>query len=56
MTEENVVKLMESSASEKQWNKNASAVKKEFNGYPSFWFGAVVVSGVAANTALKWSS
>ena len=55
MTEQEVVNLMKSSKSEEEWNHNCDHVKKEFGGYPKFWFTAIVVSGVATETAAKWA-
>lgn len=55
MTEQQVIQLMESSKSEEEWNDNAQRVKEEFNGmYPSFWFAAIILSGVAKRTASKF--
>lgn len=47
MTETEVVNLMESSTSEKEWNSNCDKVKRRCNGYPDFWYAAVIQSGVA---------
>lgn len=46
MTEEEVVSLMESSKTESEWNENCDEVKKRCGGYPSFWFQAIVMSGL----------
>lgn len=51
MNEQEVVALMKSSKSEVQWNANCDKVKKACGGYPDFWYSAIVVSGVAAQTA-----
>ncbi len=53
-TADGVKALMESSASESEWNANADKVKKANNGYPSFWFPTIVASGLAAMTMAKW--
>ena len=53
--EQNVVKLMESSKSPQEWNANADTVKKANNGYPAFWFKAIVLSGVVGAAEFKWS-
>ncbi len=53
-TAEGVKALMESSASESEWNANADNVKKANNGYPSFWYATIVLSGVAGKTQMKW--
>ena len=51
-----VVKLMESSTSEDEWNANCSKVKQaNGGGYPSFWYEAIVLSGVAATVQATWS-
>lgn len=53
---ESVARLMASSASEAEWNNNADKVKAANDGdYPSFWFGIIVLSGLAAKTQAKWS-
>jgi len=54
MTRNEVVKLMKSSKSELEWNANADIVKKICNGYPDFWFKAIVISGVMATTQDTW--
>jgi hypothetical protein len=54
MTEQEVVDLMASSRSDDEWNDNADKVKKACKGYPSFWFNAVIKSGVAARTIEKF--
>lgn len=54
MTEQQVVDLMESSMAEADWNANADKVKSACSGYPSFWYSAIVLSGISAKTAAKW--
>ncbi len=54
MTEQEVVDLMASSKSALEWDRNADAVKEACDGYPHFWFGAVMASGVAARTMDKF--
>jgi len=55
MTEEEVVQLMESSQSHDEWNENADKVKAAHDGgYPSFWFKAIVMSGLAQKVAPRW--
>ena len=54
MTQHEVVKLMKSSNSEIEWNTNCNRVKKACGGYPDFWHSAIVLSGVAAETAKKF--
>lgn len=47
MSRDEVVKLMESSQTQEEWNGNCDKVKKACNGYPDFWFVAVISSGLA---------
>jgi len=54
MNKDEVIKLMESSKSEIEWNANADKVKKACNGYPDFWYKAIVISGIMANTQDNW--
>jgi hypothetical protein len=55
MTQEEVVKLMESSKSEKEWDDNCDTVKKAHAGrYPEFWFVAILLSGVANRVMSSW--
>ena len=56
MTQGQVVTLMESSGSEKEWNDNCDRVKAACGGYPEFWYSAVVLSGLSKRTAAKWGS
>lgn len=46
MNEYQVVELMLSSTTEKEWANNCDKVKDHFNGYPDFWFSAIIQSGV----------
>ena len=54
MNKDEVVKLMESSKSESEWNLNCDKVKKACKGYPDFWYEKVVLSGVMTNTESLW--
>ena len=57
MSQAEVVALMKSSISEDSWNQNCDHVKSQFGGqYPPFWYSAIVISGVAKETAAKWGS
>jgi len=59
LNEDQVVDLMKSSNSEDEWNANCDKVKMGCSGgrtYPSFWYSAIVMSGVARETAAKWGS
>lgn len=49
-TPKGVVEHMESSTSERDWNDRCDQVKAANDGYPSFWYSAVVLSGVMART------
>ena len=52
---DNVVALMLSSTSESDWNDNCDKVKAANGGsYPSFWYQAIVWSGVLDRTRLQW--
>lgn len=55
MSEKEVVELMESSKSKEEWDANADTVQAKCGGYPSFWFGAIVLSDVSRQTAAKWN-
>ena len=54
MSEQEVVNLMKSSKSEEEWNANCDLVRKKCGGYPSFWYSAIVLSGVLSQTAALW--
>lgn len=56
MSQDEVVELMKGSKTQEEWDKNCDQVKAEFGGYPSFWYGAIVASGVARETAAKFGS
>jgi hypothetical protein len=56
MNEQEVVALMKSSKSEREWNANADKVKKACGGYPGFWWNAIMVSGVAHRVANAYGS
>ena len=47
MTEKEVVALMESSKTTAEWDKNCDIVKDRCVGYPSFWFSAILISGLS---------
>jgi hypothetical protein len=46
VSEQEVVTLMKSSKSAQEWDANCSKVKAACNGYPPFWYAAVVLSGL----------
>lgn len=54
MTQNEVVELMKSSKSEQEWNDNCDEVKKKCGGYPEFWYGAIVISGVINEVNAKY--
>ena len=47
MSKDEVIKLMESSTTRDEWDKNCDKVKAAFNGYPEWWFEAIIMSGIA---------
>ena len=53
-TEQDVVEYMSLARSEHDWNARCDAVKEANNGYPQFWFVAIVPSGVAGKTAANF--
>jgi hypothetical protein len=57
MTEADVVALMKTSRDAKEWDANIEIVKEAFwGGYPSFWWTAMMMSGVAHNIQQSWMS
>jgi len=56
MNEQEVVALMGSSKSAFERNSNADKVKAACNGYPDFWFKAVIMSGLCDRTLGAGSS
>jgi hypothetical protein len=55
MNQDEVVKLMESSKSEKEWRENADKVKAACGGhYPGFWFNAILASGLMGRVTKQW--
>jgi len=54
MEEKDVVELMKSSKTEQEWNDNCDRVKREFGGYPDFWYSAIVLSGIAREAKSSW--
>jgi hypothetical protein len=55
MQEDEVVKLMQSSRSPEEWNRNCQTVKTACGGrYPAFWYSAILSSGVASATLAKF--
>lgn len=54
MTQQQVIDLMSSATSEADWNDKCDQVKEACDGYPSFWFGAIILSGLASRVMAKW--
>jgi hypothetical protein len=54
MSQTDVIEMMQSSRSESEWNANCDKVKTAFEGYPEWWFTAIVASGVMSRTQLSW--
>jgi len=56
MTEKEVVALMESSKTAREWDDNCDKVKSVFGGYPTFWFPAILASGLAKRVLARCGS
>ncbi|MDP2692987.1 MAG: hypothetical protein Q8O88_05100 [bacterium] len=55
-TEEEVVKFMEESIDESDWIQREVKVKQHFNGFPPFWFSAIIYPGdVLVKVRKRWS-
>lgn len=54
MTEQQVIDLMSSATSEKDWNNKCDQVKNACGGYPSFWYSAIILSGLASKVSSNW--
>lgn len=55
MTEQQVIRLMQSSKSADKWNANAAKVKMAHEGrYPEFWWRAIMESGLMVAVAKTW--
>ncbi len=46
MDKEEVIDLLRSSKNSQEWNDNCDLVKKAFNGYPSWWYQEIILSGL----------
>ena len=53
---EEVISLMRSSKSSTEWNSNCAIVKKEFNGYPDFWYETIILPRLSDEVLGKGSS
>lgn len=49
---QDVIEFMLASTSEENWNDNCDKVKAANNGYPKFWFGAIISGGVLLESRL----
>ena len=56
MTRDEVIALMESSNSAQEWRHNADEVKEACNGYPEFWWAAIIKSGLGDRVNARWGS
>jgi len=54
MKQQEVIDLMKSSKSEKEWNANCDKVKKICDGYPDFWYATIVMSGLVNEVKATW--
>ena len=52
--ESDVTELMESSQSAQELGDNANRVKSANNGYPPFWYSAVILSGLLGRVTARW--
>ncbi|KKN88442.1 hypothetical protein LCGC14_0250050 [marine sediment metagenome] len=50
MTKEYVLSLMGSSKNEHEWNANCDVVKREYGGYPDWWYAEIILSGLLRRT------
>lgn len=57
MTQDEVMALMESSKSDKEWNDNCEIVKRAHGGgYPDWWFTVMIMDGKISEISSKWES
>lgn len=55
LTKKEVVALMKSSGSDREWDDNCDTVKARNGGeYPSWWFEMIVTSGLLDKVAAKF--
>jgi hypothetical protein len=54
MSREEVIELMKSAISEKDWNAKCDQVKKACNGYPDYWYAEIVMSGLLSRAQSTW--
>jgi hypothetical protein len=55
MNKQQVIDLMSSSRSSKEWNDNCEKIKQEFGSYPPFWFETIVLSGLMNKIQNSWT-
>jgi hypothetical protein len=54
MNQSEVVKLMKSSKTREEWDRNCDNVKKLCGGYPDFWYSVIMLSGLADEVQKTW--
>lgn len=54
MNKQEVIDLMKSSKSKQEWNSNCDKVKAACGGYPKWWYGEIVMQGIAEQVANTW--
>lgn len=53
-TPDGLEKYMSMATGIDDWNQRTEAVKVANGGYPGFWFGTVIMSGLAAKVEQSW--
>ncbi|MEO5646166.1 MAG: hypothetical protein ABIO57_03675 [Candidatus Paceibacterota bacterium] len=54
MTRQEVIDLMRGSASAEEWEANIRTVKDAFDGYPDFWYEAIIASNIADEASIRF--
>lgn len=54
MTQREVIDLMKSSKSLREWNANCDIIKKSLGGYPDYWYASIVGDGIYDAAKAKW--
>ncbi len=54
MKEQEVTDYMKAATSEADWDDRADEVKRRCDGYPSFWYMTIVVSGLMNQVVQSW--
>lgn len=52
--QDQAVTLLQSSTSESDWNANIDKIKEANNGYPGWWYTAVIAPGLPQRVASGW--